>query len=168
MNIILVGLTGSGKTSVGRELAYLINSRFVDLDDMIRLYNKRMNEYMSVQEIFKKYGENYFRNLENEAVLQVVKMNGCVIAIGGGTLENKNNAEILKKSGKIVFLDVDINILIKRADPSRPIFKGDPRMALKEMQKKRMRAYRQFSDIVIDASSYTIEGLASYIAERIR
>ena len=169
MNIILVGHIGSGKTSVGKKLAKIINSDFVDIDDLIsNLHSKLKKEKLSVQDIFKKYGEEYFRTLEKKAVKKVIHMKNCIISTGGGTLEDKENAEILKKNGKIIFLEVDIDILAERArnQPSRPIFKGiEPITALKKMNEKRTPIFKQFSEVIIDASSNSVDETLSRVME---
>ena len=172
MNIVLTGLASSGKTSVGKKLADQLNFDFIDLDNLISgLHKKLKKEKLSVQDIFIKYGEKYFRNLEKKAVKEVSNIQNCIIATGGGTLEDKENAEILKKNGMIIFLNVDINILAKRIinQSPRPIFKGlDPIEILKIMSEKRIQLFEQFSDIIIDASSSSIDGTVNQIIEVIR
>lgn len=172
MNIVITGLASSGKTSVGKKIAAQLNFDFIDLDNHISsLHKKSKNEKLSVQDIFIKYGEKYFRNLEKKAVKGVTYIQNCVIATGGGTLEDKENAEILKKDGMIIFLNVDIGILAKRIrnQSPRPIFKGlDPIEILKKMSEKRMPLFEQFSDVVVDASLSSIDDIVNQIIEVIR
>jgi len=169
LNIVLVGLISSGKTSVGKVLAKKINADFLDLDDCISEIHEESNgEELSVQEIFKKYGEKYFRDLENQAIKNISKMNNRVIATGGGALERRENAEMLKKNGFIIFLNVDLQILLDRVkyQRNRPIFKGlDPIVTLKEIEKKRVPIFKQYSDIEINVSSESIDFISNKILE---
>ena len=171
MNIVLIGLIGSGKTSIGKKIAKIIHFDFIDLDTVVvNLHRTLKNEHMTCQDIFEKYGDKYFRNLESKAVKEISHMKNCIIATGGGTLENRKNAEILKlnNNNKIIFLDVDINILAKRIreQPKRPIFgDSDPLIVLRKMDEKRSAFYRHVSDCVIDCSSSTIDEVVCQILE---
>jgi len=172
MNIILVGHIGSGKTSIGRKLAVTINFDYIDLDNTISdLHKKIKGERLTSQEIFGKYGNSYFRKLEKKAVITAIVRDDSVISTGGGTLEDEESAEILKRSGKIIFLEVGISILAERLKNyrHRPIFKNsDPIKILNQMNEKRTPLFKKFADVTIDASSGNIKDILDNLMEAIQ
>jgi len=122
MKIFLVGLPGSGKTTIGKELAKSINIPFVDLDVIIEMKEKR-----TIPEIFKTQGENYFRKIESTVLKDCCEnTEEFVMATGGGTPCFFDNMEQINKSGKSIFLDVhtkEIAYRIKRTNLNkRPLF----------------------------------------------
>ena len=105
-NIILCGFMGSGKSTVGLLLAKKLGMSFIDLDTYIE-----KKEGMTVSKIFEKYGEPYFRKVEKESAKELAEKNGLVIAAGGGTLVDKENADTFRTSGKIVLLDLPVEVI---------------------------------------------------------
>lgn len=109
-NIFLVGMPGSGKSTIGRQLAEQLHFSFIDLDEEIE-----KNVGATVQEIFRKYGEDHFRELERQALLNVVKGNtGAVISTGGGTPCFFDNLTVIKSNGISIFIDTSPAELLKR------------------------------------------------------
>lgn len=98
-NIVLTGFMASGKSTVGRALAQKLNVSFIDTDQLIETEQKRQ-----IKDIFAQFGEPYFRTLETEAVRQVCRKDGQVIATGGGIVLNPKNIELFRKNSIIVFL----------------------------------------------------------------
>ncbi len=93
-NLVLIGMMGSGKTTVGKEISKKTGLKFVDTDQLIEIYEK-----MKIRDIFEKKGEKIFRSIEEKIVLKRLKLFGQVIALGGGSfLNNKIRSEILKNS----------------------------------------------------------------------
>ena len=93
-NLVLIGMMGSGKTTVGKEISKKTDLKFVDTDQLIEIYEK-----MKIRDIFEKKGEKFFRILEEKIVVKTLKLSGQVIALGGGSfLNNKIRSEILKNS----------------------------------------------------------------------
>jgi shikimate kinase len=109
MKIFLVGLTGSGKSTLGKELAKSLKLSFVDLDDYII-----EKEGKTIQEIFETYGEDYFRNLEHKSILELCKQKKIVIATGGGAACFHDNMTIMNIAGITLFLDVPPKIVADR------------------------------------------------------
>lgn len=147
MNIILCGFMGSGKSTIGKLLAKKLNRNFIDLDDYI--VEKRK---MKISEIFEKFGEENFRKSETQAVKNVSKLENHIISLGGGTVINHNNVEILKSSGKIIMLDIEPEEVYKRLknDKSRPLLQTEDKLkAIKEMMNKRLPYYNDAADIKI-------------------
>ena len=90
-NIILTGFMGTGKSSVGKEISIIRNMGFIDTDDEIQ------KQYGPINDIFARHGEKYFRECENEVVLNLAQFSGIVIATGGGLVLNPKNVEALQK-----------------------------------------------------------------------
>ena len=153
MNIVLVGMPGSGKTSVGKKLAENLSKSFVDTDDLIiRSQNK------PVSQIFSEIGETGFREIEKNEIFSVSSGNNCVIATGGGAILNKDNTEILKENGRIYFINRPLEMLVATDDRPLSSNKAD----LEKRYNERYSLYLQCVDVVVDGSG-TIEEVAKRI-----
>lgn len=139
-NIVLTGMPGSGKSTVGKLISEKISRPFIDTDELIV---KR--EGISIKEIFDRYGEEYFRNCETDAIRYASSLNGVVIATGGGAVLRNENVELLKSNGKIFFLDRDPKEIIPTAD--RPL--SSDRDSLIMRYKERYPIYLKTADIEI-------------------
>ena len=119
--IYLIGYMASGKSTVGKELAKQQGWTFIDLDELI------MNRSgLSIPEIFRRYGEGIFRQLESSALVSTLEMKKTVIATGGGAPCYNDNMDIIKQSGTSIFLKGSINTIVKRLQEDtsvRPIIK---------------------------------------------
>ncbi len=149
-NIVLCGFMGCGKSTIGDLLSKKMGMSFVDLDAYIE---KKENK--TVSEIFADSGEEYFRKLEREASKELSEKRGLIIAAGGGTLTFKENVDVLKTSGKIILLDVPVEVISDRLkfDDTRPLLaRPDKEEAMRELYEKRMPLYKSAADVVIDAS----------------
>ena len=161
-NIVLVGLMGAGKTTVGEGLAKKYNLVFTDIDKVIEI-----NAGTSISNIFATQGEGHFRNLEKEAVLTLSNKNGRVISTGGGALENEENLINLKNNGILVYLKTSPEVLYERvkSQHNRPLLQNEnPHETLKELLKKREKNYLK-SDIIIETDNKSIEQIISEIGE---
>lgn len=116
--IYLVGFMGAGKSTVGRELALKLRWPFVDLDNEIE-----RSEGLSVREIFDKFGEPRFRELERHHLGELSKRDRGVMALGGGTYMEKDNRKVIEETGIAVWLDVTFSQIQERVRPdgSRPL-----------------------------------------------
>ena len=112
-NIVLVGMPGSGKTTIGKELAKRLGREFIDTDDIIK------ERFGNISEIFKVKGEGYFRKLERDVILETAAKCGTVIATGGGAVLCSENVFRLRQNGKIYFLDRPLEQIIPTSD--RPL-----------------------------------------------
>lgn len=112
-NIVLIGMPGSGKSTIGKALAEKLGRDFVDTDDVIT------QRHGVISEIFTEYGESYFRDRESEAVRDTAKGNSLVIATGGGAILREENADALKQNGVIFFLNRPLEDIIPTDD--RPL-----------------------------------------------
>ena len=138
MNIILVGMPGSGKTRVGKLVAEATGKRFVDTDDVIV-----RREGRPIPDIFEKDGEDYFRSVETEVIRDLCRGTGLVVATGGGCVTAPENRDPLRQNGMVVRLDRDVAKLAKRG---RPLSLGGD---LDEMLKTRAPLYNSFSDFTV-------------------
>ena len=108
-NIFLIGFMGSGKTTVADHLGNMFNMEIAEMDQIIA---KRQN--MSISDIFATHGEDYFRDLETELLIEMQSKDGMIISCGGGTPMRDNNVEEMKKSGKIVLLKASPKTIYER------------------------------------------------------
>ena len=147
-NVVLIGMPSSGKTTVGKEVAKLLNKEFVDSDDEIVRFAG-----VSIPEIFEKSGEAEFRNLESKIIKELSALQGKVIATGGGAILRPENLDLLKQNGVVVFLDRSLENLITTDD--RPL--SSSREMLKKRYDERYYIYKAAADIIIDANGDVLE-----------
>ncbi len=138
-NIVLVGMPGCGKTTIATEFAKVTGKKLVDCDEEIVKREKR-----SIEEIFEKNGEEYFRNLETQVIKDIGKEKGLIISTGGGCVTREENYFPLKQNGEIFWIKRDINEL---STEGRPLSKANK---LSEMYEKRKTFYEKFSDLCVD------------------
>jgi shikimate kinase len=139
--IVLVGMMGSGKSSVGRRLAVRLGLPFHDADDEIEAAAG-----MRISEIFERYGEPYFRDGERRVIARLLEHGRCVIATGGGAFAQDETRALILERGIAVWLDVAIPVLVERVArrSHRPLLAGrDPEQVLRELLALREPAYRQ-------------------------
>ncbi len=146
-NICLIGLMGSGKSVIGKELSKISSMNYFDSDFEIEKESRQ-----SVSQIFNKKGESFFRILEEKKCLQLLEKKDCIIALGGGSIVNKKIRDKIKKNSYSIFLNVDINVLTKRLENSnkRPLLKNvNKKTKLKEIFIKRKEYYNS-ADLIIE------------------
>lgn len=139
-NIILIGMPGSGKTTVGKRLAQMLNREFIDTDVYIETQKNT-----TIPKLFEAFGEDGFRMIESDVAECVGKLSGKVIATGGGIVTRLENYERLHRNGKIIFVERDINLLELSG---RPLSKD--RTAVERMYRERYDSYVQFADFSAD------------------
>lgn len=144
-NIVLIGMSGAGKTTIGMAMSYKLKMTFVDMDAFIE---KKYD--MSISEMFEKFGEEYFRNLETETAKYLSEnYKNTIISTGGGVVMRPENMEYLKSTGTIVYLNRTVeNILSTLNAEKRPLLKSNPEK-LYEMRKVRHPLYQKYADICI-------------------
>lgn len=151
-HIILIGFMGAGKTTIGKRLAKAGNLRFVDTDQMIEEQTGRI-----ISDIFAEDGEEYFRNLETDLLVQLKNAEErLVIAVGGGLPVREINRTYLKELGTVVYLNASVDVLVKRlrGDTGRPKLQGgDLRERIISLMNAREDLYRDAA-----AMTYTTDG----------
>jgi shikimate kinase len=143
--IVLVGMMGVGKSSVGRRLAHALSLPFVDADDAIEEAAQ-----MSIPEIFDTYGETYFRDGERRVIQRLIADSAAgkpmIIATGGGAFVNPETRALILDKGIAVWLDSDVDTLMERVGrkDNRPLLRGgNPREILARLRAEREPAYSQ-------------------------
>lgn len=153
--IVLVGLMGSGKTTVGRELAKKLNLNFADSDELVEKRAK-----LSVREIFTEKGESEFRRLETEALVEAcAKDEAMVLAVAGGAVVSENNRKLLTERARcVVWLDAPTSTLVGRTGRAkhRPLLDGDPVGTLNQMRADREHFYQQIATHVVATQSLSV------------
>ena len=151
-NIILVGLSGSGKTSIGRAAARELHWPFIDFDTEIE-----HREHASVEQIFAASGEARFRELENDLTRELVTCSGTIMSAGGGWITNREAVALLRATGRIIYLRASPGRLVARlatARVPRPLLKvPDPLETLTRMYEERRPLYEE-ADLVIDTELF--------------
>lgn len=139
-NIVLVGMPGSGKTSIGKAIAEKLGREFYDTDEVIE-----QNESVSISDIIESKGEQAFRELENQTVTQLGKQNGLVISTGGGVVLRQDNRDMLRQNGYVVWIKRPLESL---ETVGRPLSKDIA--TLMEMYQKRQPLYQECSDLIVE------------------
>ncbi len=140
-NIVLTGFMGTGKTAVGRELARMLDMKLIDIDTEIELSQK-----MTINDIFKNYGEGQFRDIETEMIRKISEEKNIIISTGGGAVLKQENMDILRKNGIIFCLNAAPETILERTGRSddRPLLKvEDPMIKIKELLNYRKPFYEK-------------------------
>ena len=121
-NICFMGLMGSGKSIIGKDLSKYLNLKFYDTDKEIEVKAKK-----SINKIFEENGESYFREVEEKVCLELLNYSNCVISLGGGSVINKTIRKAIKENSYSIYLQVKINNLVDRLKSSkkRPILNNN-------------------------------------------
>lgn len=164
--LVLVGPPGAGKSTVGEDLALRLGRPFVDLDREIE-----RREGAPVGEIFARAGEAHFRRLERELSEALARSAGGreVIATGGGWVTNEGVVALLRRGGRIIYLEVSPERALARmagAEGTRPLLAGpDPLGALRMLVEARRLLYEAAADVVISTDLLTVQQVTAKIAE---
>jgi shikimate kinase len=150
-SIYLVGLMGSGKTTVGKLVSKKLHKSFIDSDEVIQ-----EKAGVMVPLIFEYEGEEGFRKREAKALEELVAKKNIILATGGGIILEKNNQKLLVENGLVIYLKADYDLLASRLknDRTRPLLQGvDIKERLKNLLKVRDPIYKTIADYVIDTKN---------------
>jgi len=164
-NIFLVGMMGAGKTTVGKILARRLKRRFVDSDHEIE---RRCGVRIPV--IFDIEGEEGFRGREEQAIAEVARLDGVVLATGGGAVLSAENRRRLASHGTTIYLHARPEDLHRRLrhDKNRPLLDTpDPLQRLRDLYAVRDPLYRQVADIVVETGTQSVQALARELLSKI-
>ncbi|MGE7023286.1 shikimate kinase [Solibacillus cecembensis] len=157
--IYLVGFMGCGKSAIGRRLSYFLKMPYYDMDhEIVR------QQGMTIPEIFEKYGETRFREIETE-FLRTFRDEACIIATGGGVAIREENRRIMRRTGLVFFLDAlfdDIYMRIRK-DKNRPIVQTSTEQELKELYLNRRKFYREAGHIQVLTANRSLRQIVEYI-----
>ncbi len=138
-NVYLIGMPGSGKTTLGRLVAAQLGRQFVDLDAVIEEQAGK-----TISAIFADVGESGFRQKESVALTTLARQEGLLVATGGGIVVKPENIMCMKKSGLVIFLHRPLrDILADIAAEKRPLLQGDAQQALRLLYQKRVALYEK-------------------------
>lgn len=162
MNLILCGMMGAGKTTVGKALAQRTGRTLLDTDALI------VERYGNINDIFARYGEQYFRDLETQTVQELCQQDKLILSVGGGLVLKRQNVEILQKNGKIIYLRAKLDTLMQRlsSDRERPLLHaGEESLQdrLTRLLNERACIYEKAADFVVDVDEKTPEEIAEEI-----
>lgn len=155
-NIILIGMPGSGKSSIGKLLSDKLNREFIDTDDVIV-----KSQGVSIPEIFKDSGEKEFRRIETEVIKDVCRQSEKIIATGGGIVTVEENYNAIRQNATVIFINRRTDAL---PTDGRPLSQSN---SLTEMFEKRLPLYRRFCNIEIDGNG-SIEEVAQRIIRELK
>ena len=162
-NIVLVGLMGAGKTSVGKLLARRLGKSFYDCDHEIE-----RTTGVKVGTIFEIEGESGFRERESRMLEELLNRDNVLLATGGGAVLSRTNRELLSTKGVVVYLRASAKLLLRRTrhDRNRPLLQvPDPHAKLEALLAERDPLYREVADIIVDTGSQSLGALAAHIQD---
>lgn len=155
MNIILIGMRGSGKSTVGKLLADKLRRSLIETDELVE---KKASGKLS--DFIRKNGWEKFRSVESKVVGDVTKMDNVIISTGGGVVENPENIKILAQNGFIIYLKTNIDILLTRIgkDKNRPLLTDAKNMEqdLQNVFRKRKNLYENAAQLIVATDSKTV------------
>ena len=165
-NVILVGPMGAGKSTIGRQLATILNYDFYDSDHKIEARTGA-----DIPWIFDVEGEAGFRKRESSMIDELTQLDGVVIATGGGAITHEINRKNLATRGVVVYLRTSVEQQLERTarDRNRPLLQTDePRKVLTELMKVRGPLYEEVADIVVDTGDGGIRDVAQHIVNMLK
>ena len=164
MKIFLIGMMGSGKSSVGKLLAKELNLPLIDIDKEIE-----KKENLSVTKIFNQKGEDYFRLIENKILKKCKTIS--IVSCGGGLIINEDNRKFLKKNGLTFYLKSKVETLEKRLtnDKKRPLIdKSDLKKSLEKIYHERKNIYKNCANFTIQTDETSLSDICDQIKEKLK
>lgn len=164
-NVFLIGPMGAGKSAVGRQLARLLHMNFMDSDDEIE-----SRTGVDIPFIFEKEGEEGFRKREAKVIEDLSKMEGLVLATGGGAVIDPQNRSVLGARGFVVYLYTTVEQQLARTKKGRerPLLEnGDRQEILGQLMAERESMYRDIADLVVETDGRKVKAVANEILERL-
>lgn len=165
MNIVLCGMMGAGKTTVGLSLAARLAWNWLDTDAQIQ------EKYGKISDIFATLGEKRFREMETEVVRGLSDTENSVVSVGGGLVLKEENVRLLKQNGTIVYLRAEKETLVTRlrTDTNRPLLKNGEENIEEKIERlllQRAPAYARVADLIVDVDGKTPQEIADEIARK--
>ena len=162
-NIVLIGFMGAGKTTISKLLANKFQVSLLETDDEII----KRSGLKSINEIFTKKGEAFFRELEKEVISDYAQKSNYIISCGGGAIANLENMKVLKENGKVLFLSASFETIAERIkdQSTRPLFMDIEKA--KELYYERLPLYKSHADLVIETDNLTPEEIADLIVLKV-
>lgn len=165
-HIFLIGFMGSGKSSVAEALSKRLGRERMEMDEQIV-----QQQHMPITEIFDKYGEAYFRNLETRLLRELQHQEAAVISCGGGVPMRQENVDIMKESGRVVLLTARPETIYERVKDStqRPILNQNMSVEfIEELMEKRSAKYQAAADLVIKTDDKGLDEICSEMIQKLQ
>jgi len=165
-NLFLVGPMGSGKTTIGRQLARRLKKTFFDSDHEIEDHTGA-----SISLIFDIEGEDGFRSREKVMIDELTQQKNIVLSTGGGVILSEENRQHLKNRGIVIYLHAPLKKLFFRTsrDKNRPLLQtDDPREKLQQIVEERDPLYREIADLIVETENRTVHQVVSFIIRQIK
>ena len=161
MKLVLCGMMGSGKTTVGKLLAKVLAWEWADMDEYI------VERYGDISELFAKKGDAYFREVETETVKMLTQKDRLVLSTGGGVVLRAENISLLKENGIVVYLRATKQTLIERlqGDNTRPLLQAEGPLdnKIERLLEERVELYEGVADVILDVDGKTPEEITKEI-----
>lgn len=164
-NIFLIGFMGAGKSTIAKVLQQKLNMKLVEMDARIV-----EEQGITINEIFEKYGESHFRDIESQLILTLGEEGNTIVSCGGGVVVRPENTEYMKKNGTIVFLCATPETIYNRVkdNDDRPILRGHMNVEyIAELMEKRRALYEAAADIKIDTDGKDVSTICDEIISKI-
>jgi shikimate kinase len=156
-NLILIGMMGSGKTTMGRALAKHLNKTFIDSDEEIQLRTG-----VTIPHIFDVEGEVGFRVREAQVIADLMQRDNMLLATGGGAILTEQTQSLLPQNGVVIYLRTQVHDLWQRTrnDKNRPLLQtGNPYLKLTQLFEQRDPIYRQVADLIIPSGKQSVHSM---------
>lgn len=160
-NIFLIGFMGCGKSTIARRLSQKLGMEQVEMDEQIV-----QEQGMPITEIFEKYGEEHFRDIETDLVKRLQQKNGVIVSCGGGAVLREENRRIMKDSGAIIWLTADPETIFERVKHSmnRPVLNGRMNVEyITELMEQRCNCYEAAADFMVSTDGKEIDAICEEI-----
>lgn len=160
-NIFLVGFMGAGKSSIARVLVERLGMNLIEMDARIV-----EEQGMTINDIFEKHGESYFRDIESKLILAIGEEGNSVVSCGGGVVVRNENTEYMKKNGVVVYLSATPETIFNRVKDSteRPILNGHMNVGyIAELMDKRRALYEGAADFTVTTDGRNVETICEEI-----
>ncbi len=163
-NLALIGMPLCGKSTVAVALGNAWHMTVVDTDAEL------VKKYGNISEIFSRYGEKYFRDIETEMIRKTCARKNIIISTGGGCVLRKENVSELKRNCNIIYLKADKSLLVKRAsgDGTRPLLNGGAEERINALYSERSGFYESAADFTVNVNGLSVKEVVSKITEFIK
>lgn len=164
-NIFLIGFMGCGKSTVASGLSQMYGMNVIEMDQLIV-----EREKMSIPDIFDKYGEIYFRDLETALVMEIQNSTNQVVSCGGGVVLREENVIQMKKNGCIVLLTAKPETILERVkdDDNRPLLKGKKNVAaISELIENRREKYEKAADVAVATDGKEVSEICTEVMKKV-
>lgn len=164
-NIVLIGFMGAGKSTISEYLSTMFAMDIVEMDQLIA-----EREEMSISDIFETYGEEYFRNLETNLLIELQERKNIIISCGGGAALRERNVKEMKKNGRVVLLTAEPHTILERVKDSdeRPILNGNKNVEfIADLMDKRREKYEAAADVVLTTDGKNVQQICEELIQKL-